>query len=191
MNVFIACVDNIYMSLISNHLLERHIDFNRTKVYLDHAQNLATFPTFNLSGQMTGYQQYNPLGDKKIHNDRLKSKYYTFIGDNFAYQVWGLESFNYRNDVLFIAEGIFDAVRLINFNFPAIAALTCTPCPDFIQWLKVINRRVIAILDNDDSGNRLKSSAQESYRVPDPYKDLGDMPNDDVKAFISKVELDR
>lgn len=170
------------MSPIYDHLLTRYVDFTRTKVYLDHEQSCATFPTFNLNGQMTGYVRYNMFGEKKVHNDETKSKYYTYIGHSFGYQVWGLETC--KSNYVYLTEGVFDAIRLHNLNLPALAILTNAPCHDLVQWLKVLNWHTIAILDNDPSGDKLKRAAQESYKVPNPYKDLGEMPEKELRTFM-------
>lgn len=71
---------------------------------------VATFPMYNLSGKLVGYQKVNPDGLKKKFNDPELSKYYSWRNkDEIA--VVGMESWNY-SPVLFVVEGVFDMARL-------------------------------------------------------------------------------
>jgi len=57
---------------IKTHLKHRHLDLELHRPILDEELNIATFLLYNLSGQLVGYQQYNPLGDKKSSIPNLK-----------------------------------------------------------------------------------------------------------------------
>jgi phage/plasmid primase-like uncharacterized protein len=84
---------------LKNHLKERHLDLNKSRVWLDGAENVATFPLWNLSGEMVGYQQYRPDGDKKSRKDPRMGKYFTFVSKEATgdakLAVWGLEELNH------------------------------------------------------------------------------------------------
>lgn len=45
------------MKTIREHLKDRDVDFSVDKVFVNEELNTATFPFYNLSGQMVGYQQ--------------------------------------------------------------------------------------------------------------------------------------
>jgi DNA primase len=172
---------------IEQHLRERGVDPQKTKVYIDKETNTATFPLFNYSGQMVGYQQYNPLGDKKAH-DKEKSKYWNYIKDEQKKMaVWGLESVKETDRILFVTEGIFDAVKIHNAGFPALAVLSNDPHRALRGWFKILNKKIIAIVDRDDAGSKLRTIAHEFYITPFPYKDLGEMPQSEVNRFIRNI----
>ena len=66
------------------HLRSRGLDPDRQGVFVSEETGTATVLLYNLSGQIVGYQQYNPEGTKSIRNDekhRSLLKYFTFVGD--------------------------------------------------------------------------------------------------------------
>jgi len=186
---------------IELHLVKRGVDPNRIHLLVDKDSNTATFLIFNLSGKLIGYQQYNPSGQKSFRqtkNEKYKdlAKYWTYVTKSGEHNttrqiaVWGLDTYDWTNE-LFLTEGIFDCSKIHNAGYAAIATLSNDPAP-IREWLNVIKqqKRVIAILDNDKSnnaGNALKKFAKESYTTPDPYKDLGEMPQDEVNKFINSI----
>lgn len=172
---------------IEAHLRSRSVDPERTRVILDKENNLAVFLLFNLSGQLVGYQQYNPKGSKsgKEANDRDLAKYWTYVTKNPAKTigVWGLETVFDHHRFVFMTEGIFDAVKLHNLDLPAIAALGNHP-KMLRAWFKAMNKLVIAVADNDSAGNKIKSLADIALTTPDPYKDLGEMPQNEIRSWL-------
>ena len=181
---------------IVDHLLSRGMDPEKHKIYIDKKLGVATFPLFNLSGQLVGYQQYNPAGSKKNRtNDKLLSKYYTYTTktmqtpNSHKLAVWGLESLDLRDDILFLVEGIFDAVKIQNAGYPAIAVLANDPKP-IRGWLYTLgNRKIVSIIDNDEneSGKKLSAISHKSYEIQSPYHDVGDMPQDMVGKLIYNI----
>ena len=172
---------------IIEHLKSRGMDPNKFHVLFDGDMTRATFLLYNLSGQIVGYQRYNPLGTKKRNND-LDNRYYCYF-PRATVAVWGLEYVNPNDRYLFVTEGIFDAVKIINAGYSAIAALTNDPRP-IHQWLKTLNKHIVCIIDNDEnaSGSKLKKYGDDFHVVPDPYRDLGDMPQDEVTKFLFEIE---
>lgn len=181
------------MIVFEKHFKDRKLDPKRYNVSWD--VDVATFLLFNLSGQIVGYQQYRPFAPKTMNNDPHLGRYYTYVskihglpGNRKANELacWGLETFNYRQDILFITEGIFDSCVLHNFGFPSIALLTNDP-KQFSGWLTTIRDRVkIAICDNDDAGRKLAKMGD--YAIFTEKKDLGEMAYDEVATLIKKVE---
>lgn len=180
---------------IKEHLISRGLNPQHSSVRLDEENCIATFLLWNISGNLVGYQQYNPFGTKQLRNDekhRNSLKYFTFSGDEGdlikcskkRLAVWGLESTSCHDTAIYLTEGVFDAAKLHALGLPAIAVLANDP-KHLIPWLTALNRTVIAVCDNDAPGARLGSIADVSIIVPEPYHDLGDMPIDAVSALLS------
>lgn len=182
---------------IREHLLGRGLDPDRYSVLLDPVGCIATFLLWNLSGQLCGFQQYNPNGTKSIRNDekhRSLLRYFTFAGDEGDGRragrkrlvVWGLESLSPGDSTLFVTEGIFDAVRLHNAGLPAVAVLANDP-QHLAPWLRALGRRTVAICDRDPAGGRLARACDAHLIVPGPHHDLGGMTGAEVEAWLSMV----
>lgn len=78
---------------LRKHLRSRHFNLDLHRALLDEELGVASFLLYNLSGQLVGYQQYNPLGDKKVFNSKLGGKYYTYRNKNQpTIAIWGIIS---------------------------------------------------------------------------------------------------
>lgn len=190
---------NFIRESIKSHLLTRGVDPDKTQVIIDEETGFATFLLWNASGQLVGYQRYNPTGSKDINghpkskDDRDAAKYFTWIADEGAGKkiaVWGLETLLLGDgqwpEYFFIAEGVFDIIKVHNAGYPGIAVMTNNP-QHLVSWFQALPSRIIAICDNDKAGRMLSRVADEFITVPDPYKDLGDMPQDEVEAFLNTI----
>lgn len=172
------------MKNIVEHLKDRHLNLELHNPILDLELNIATFLFYNFSGQIVGYQQYNPNGNKKIFNCKLEGYYYTYRKLP-TISVWGLESYYINNGPIFITEGIFDAARLTELNQTAFAMCSNVPPKDYKNWLGCLSRPIIVICDNDDAGKKLAFYGDYFEIVPDE-KDLGDASDDYVRHLIDK-----
>lgn len=165
------------------HLQDRHLNthlYNGVLVYDD----VVVFFLWNLSGQLCGYQQYNPNATKEKRNHPREGRYYTSLhGDKYEkpLAVWGLESYNYRNDVLFITEGIFDACRFHNLGYPAVALLSSSYKP-YRNWLTSTGRKVYAV--EDDHGSSL--GPYTKINIPPHRADAGECTNEEILYAISE-----
>lgn len=168
-----------------DHLLSRGLDPRRYphSVRLDPEAGIASFLLWNLSGQLVGYQQYNPLGDKKQCNDRDLGKYYTYQKESLA--VWGLETLSYRPDVLFLTEGVFDVVKFHQLGLPGVAVLQNNP-KRLKSWTYALPRRVIAACDNDanKSGDKLKNCTKYWFQPKLVDTDFGDLTVSDTEMLV-------
>ena len=171
---------------IEQHLKDRGLDTTKTRVILDKKNKVATFLLFNLSGQLVGYQEYNPLLAKTRNNVGRYITHVTGKNKERMLAVWGTETIDKNKPYLFITEGIFDASKIHNTGEPAIALLS-NNSQVVKPWFRILNKRIIAIMDNDVAGNYLSRVANDKYKVPDPYKDLGDMPQKEVDSFIRRI----
>lgn len=170
---------------IKQHLIDRSFNIEFHQPILDESLQIATFLLYNLSGQIVGYQQYNPNGNKTIFNNKLEGRYYTYRNKiNPTVVVWGVDSLEFSNNFIFLTEGIFDACRLTYVGCSAIATLCNSPPKDYYNWLLMLNRPIVAICDNDSAGLELKNFSH--YYEIVPFKDLGEAPNDYVQFLVKK-----
>lgn len=169
---------------LKEHLLHRHLNLELHRPFLDEQLNIATFYCWNLSGQLVGYQQYNPNGDKKIFNNKLEGKYYTYRKQPTVV-VWGVESLYQSDGVVYLTEGIFDAARMTNIGQSALASLANNPPKDYKNWLQLLNRPVVAVCDNDVAGKKLAKFGDYVEVVPDG-KDLGESSDAYVQYLLNK-----
>ena len=173
-------MENIYQ-----HLLSRHMDINLHKPYIDEIEGVATFPLWNLSGVMVGYQQYRPMGNKEEFNHPKLGKYYTYRNNNYpTISVWGVESLHLTPNIVFLTEGIFDACRLTSHGITAVAVLSNDPVPDLRNWLRGMGKVSVTVCDNDKAGAKLAKFGTYSEVVP--CHDLGDASDGYVQDLIAK-----
>lgn len=166
---------------MKEHLAGRHLNPSHYQMHWD--GETACFYLFNLSGEFCGYQQYRPGASKTHKNSPKKGRYYTYLKDG-SLGVWGLETFNFRKDLLFLTEGVFDACRLHNLGLPAVAVLANDPKRTRF-WLRTLNRRTVAVCDNDEAGRRLANSCDTALFCA-AGKDLGDMTENEVKDLLKE-----
>lgn len=169
---------------LKNHLKERHLNLELHRPFLDDALNIVTFYCWNLSGQLVGYQQYNPNGNKKIFNSKLEGKYYTYRKQPTVC-FWGVESLYQSNGVIYLTEGVFDAARMTNIGQSALASLSNNPPKDYRNWLRMLNRPIVAVCDNDNAGKKLAKFG-DYVEVVSEGGDLGDASHEYIRYLLSK-----
>jgi hypothetical protein len=169
--------------MIHKHLADRHLQTNRYLLWLDEKEGIVTFPLWNLSEQLVGYQQYNPSKPKLRLNDEMEGRYFSHITKPML-AVWGLESLDYRRDILFITEGIFDACRLHNRELPAVAVLANNPTK-LRSWLSSLGRKIIVVSDNDAAGQKLNNFGD--IVLITPGKDLGECSEEDIDKLLINI----
>lgn len=186
---------------LKQHLEDRGLDVSKTRVIVDEETDVAVFLLFNLSGELVGYQNYNRNAEKStsvvskmlktadITRKNLKElmKYYTRVRqDQKGVTVWGLETLETDSKILFVTEGIFDAIKIHNAGYPCIATLTNAGSPEIKTFLRMIPQTIISVYDNDESGLKLKSLGDLSFTVPSPAKDLGELDQNTASELINK-----
>ena len=172
------------MTVLEN-LQQRHLNTQLHTTWVDEAEGVATFPLWNLSGQMVGYQQYRPSGDKKCFNHPKDGRYFTYR-KNKVIGVWGLESWN-LSPTLFMTEGIFDAARLTALGYSAIATLSNDVDDTTTRWLYMVraSRRIVAICDGDVAGRKLAKYGSIFHVMPEG-KDMGEASDSYVTEFLRR-----
>lgn len=169
------------METVLQHLKNRHLNVDLHRPVVDEANRVATFFLYNLSGQIVGYQQYRPEGEKKPQNNPKDGKYFTFKKQP-TLSVWGVESLFLTPKVVFLTEGVFDAARLTERGFSALATLSNDPSQDLSNWLLCLNRKVVAVCDNDKAGKKLAKFGDVAVFTDE--KDLGDSTDEFVTMLL-------
>jgi hypothetical protein len=180
-----------YESYLLDHLKSRGLDLEKTHIIYDEQKGDAYFFIYNLTGQLIGYQKYNP-NNPKVDDMGEDGRYFSHIRKELLGQgkvgVYGLETYQMDKKYLFIAEGIFDIIKIHNMGEPGIANLGCSLSKQAINWYRTLPQIKILIQDKDEAGKELTQIADYVLTVPDPYKDLGDMPQNEVDVFINNIK---
>ncbi len=171
------------METVLEHLKGRHLDLNLHNPMIDEVERVATFYLYNLTGQIVGYQQYRPDAGKTKNNHPKEARYFTFRKQP-TLALWGMESFYLTPHVLFLTEGAFDAARLTERGYSALATLSNDPSPDLKNWLRMLNRKVVAVCDNDKAG--LKLAKFGDVAVFTEGKDLGEADDEYVTNLLNE-----
>ena len=171
------------MNTILEHLKGRHVDLNLHRPMIDEVERVATFYLYNQSGCIIGYQQYRPDAEKTQNNHPKEARYFTYRKQP-TLAVWGLESLYLTPHILFVTEGIFDACRLTELGYSAIAVLTNNPTKDLRNWLGMLNRKIVAVCDNDAAGRRLAKFGDVAVFTED--KDLGEADDEYVEWLVKE-----
>lgn len=156
---------------------------NLHRPVLDESEGVATFYLYNLSGQLVGYHQYRPTADKTRHNHPKDGRYFTYRKQP-TITLWGVESLYLTPKLLFLTEGVFDAARITERGFSAVAVLSNDPARELKNWLACLNRKVIAVCDNDEAGKKLAKFGTVAAFTEE--KDLGDSSDEFVTNFIAR-----
>lgn len=172
---------------VLKHLKSRHFDSAVHTVWVDDDEGVATYPLWNLTGQMVGYQQYRPSATKKRDNHPRDSRYFTWRKDKVV-GAWGLESWKFSN-TLFVTEGVFDACRLTSRGFSAVALLSNDIDSSTREWLYMVksNRFVVAVCDNDVAGRKLAKCGHVAHVMEDG-KDMGEASDEYVTNFLKEYK---
>lgn len=171
------------METLVEHLKKRHLDLELHRPVLDLENDVATFYLWNLSGKFCGYQQYRRFGEKKPQNNPKQGKYFTYSKQP-TLAVWGVESLHLTPDVVFVCEGVFDAARLTAKGVSALAVLSNNSGKDLSNWLMMLNRKVVAVCDNDNAGRKLAKFGDVAVFCED--HDLGDSSDEFVNNLVAR-----
>ena len=180
-------MENMGPDSVALHLHSRYFSMNLHRAWLD--EGVATFPLWNLSGQLVGYQQYRPFADKKAKNDPREGRYFTRLARDRV-GVWGLESWQF-SDTLFICEGVFDACKVTWLGYSAVALFSSQVNDTTVSWLNSVgrNRLVVALCDGDSVGLGLSKYAHNHVHIH-PWHDVGDAPLEYVQDLCQRFNED-
>ena len=169
------------METVLEHLKKRHLDVELHRPVVDEVERVATFFLYNLTGQIVGYQQYRPEGEKRPSNNPKSGRYFTYRKQPTV-AVFGVESLHMTPHVVFLTEGVFDAARITSRGYSALAVLSNDPTQDLQNFLSCLNRKVVAVCDNDAAGRKLAKFGDCCVFTTD--KDLGDSSEEYVTQLL-------
>ena len=91
---------------------------------------------------------------------------------------------------VYVVESSFDAIRLDQCGFPAVATLGSNVSNFQVDLLKKYFNDIIVIADNDEAGGNMMTRLKEKLtsrvsiiRLEKQYKDIGDMEDSDIKSL--------
>ena len=94
------------------------------------------------------------------------------------------------SSIVYVVESSFDAIRLDQVGFPAVATLGANVSVSQIRLLEKYFNNVVLIADNDEAGSIMKDKLVEKLNhlitvisLDKKYKDIGDMEDDDIKKL--------
>ena len=94
------------------------------------------------------------------------------------------------SSIVYVVESSFDAIRLDQIGFPAVATLGANVSVSQIRLLEKYFNNVVLIADNDEAGSIMKDKLVEKLGhlvtvigLDKKYKDIGDMEDDDIKKL--------
>lgn len=102
--------------------------------------------------------------------------------------------FNLHNvktaDRVYVVESSFDAIRLDQCGFPAVATLGANVSNAQIELLQKYFNNIIVVADNDEAGGNMKNkiidklgSRVSVLQLEKQYKDIGDMEDSEIKKL--------
>jgi DNA primase len=94
------------------------------------------------------------------------------------------------SNIVYVVESSFDAIRLDQVGFPAVATLGANVSAAQIKLLEKYFNSIVLIADNDDAGVIMRDKLIEklgpvvtSVYIDKKYKDIGDMDDDAIKKL--------
>jgi DNA primase len=92
------------------------------------------------------------------------------------------------SSIIYVVESSFDAIRLDQVGFPAVATLGANVSASQIKLLEKYFNNVVLVADNDDAGAIMKDKLIEKLgslvsvvTIDKKYKDIGDMDDSAIK----------
>ena len=93
-------------------------------------------------------------------------------------------------DRVYVVESSFDAIRLDQVGFPAVATLGANVSNAQVELLQKYFNNIIVIADNDEAGGNMKDRLIERLgsrvsviKLDKQYKDIGDMDDTSIKQL--------
>jgi predicted CXXCH cytochrome family protein len=99
------------------------------------------------------------------------------------------------SDKVYVVESSFDAIRLDQCGFPAVATLGSNVSTMQIELLQKYFNNIIVIADNDEAGGNMKNKIIDKLgsrvfviQLDKKYKDIGDMTDAEIKELDFKFD---
>lgn len=142
-------------------------------------QDMVTIPVHSPDGMLLGFVGRSVEG-KQFKNTPGLPKSKTF------FNIHRIKSS--RN--VYVVESSFDAIRLDQCGYPAVASLGSNVSNIQVDLLKRYFNDIIVIADNDEAGGNMADRLQKKLgsrvsvlSLDKQYKDIGDMSDEEIKAL--------
>lgn len=96
---------------------------------------------------------------------------------------------------VYVLESSFDAIRVDQVGFAAVATLGANVSSSQIELLKKYFNEICVVADNDDAGNTMANKLIEKIgskaymiKLDNKYKDIGDMLDSDIIELLQKSD---
>lgn len=178
------------MQTLREHLIDRGmLPMHEYNIVIDEETYTASFMLFSETGKYLGFQTYKPNG-RKTHEgkgmDPRDLKYFTHAVPG-EIPMFGVESLDFDNHrVVFLVEGIFDAMKFHSLCLPCLAVLGNNPL-QLRSYLKATSSYVVGFCDNDEAGMKLAKLCHAFFIAPE--KDAGAMTTDELKHALENQPL--
>lgn len=147
-------------------------------------QDMVTVPVHSPDGMLLGFVARSIEGKEFKNTPGLpKSK-----------TLFNINRVKTANKV-YVVESSFDAIRLDQIGFPAVATLGANVSGMQIDLLQKYFNDIIVIADNDEAGGNMKNRLLEKLgsrvsviQLNNKYKDIGDMSDEDIKSLEFKFD---
>lgn len=94
------------------------------------------------------------------------------------------------SNTVYVVESSFDAIRLDQVGFPAVATLGANVSISQVRLLEKYFPNIVLVADNDEAGSIMKDklieklgSAVSVIQLDKKYKDIGDMDDDAIRSI--------
>lgn len=186
------------MTTLRDHLLARGCDPDAYHCHVDEVKRVATFMLYTLSGKLIGFQAYRPEAPKDREGKGFHPrdlKYFTYVtrsapGLIDSVSLFGFERFDVNDRIVYLVEGIFDAVAIHNLGLNALAALGNVGKGRLVPLraqLAALGMTTIAVEDGDASGSELGRHTHHRIHCP-PGEDPASMPPDQLRQLLARAK---
>jgi hypothetical protein len=176
------------VTTLAKHLESRGLLPMHKNIVIDEESGVATFFLFSQTGKFLGYHSYRPSGPKAREGKGFNPKdlkYYTHAVPG-ELPFFGTESLLFHDKLLFLVEGVFDAVKFHALELPCLAVLGNDPLR-LRSYLRATGRMVVGFCDNDLAGMNLARSCNVYFKAPG--KDAGEMTKQELKEQLLNATL--
>lgn len=165
-----------------NYYLNRHIyEKSVAKFSLGYSekQDMVTIPVTSPDGMLLGFVGRSVEGKEFKNTPGLPKSKTLFNLSNVK-----------TSSKVYVVESSFDAIRLDQCGFPAVATLGANVSNSQIDLLQKYFNNIIVIADNDEAGGNMRDRIVERLgsrvsvvKLEKQYKDVGDMSDEEIKKI--------
>jgi hypothetical protein len=145
--------------------------------HLAATDEVATFSLYDFGGRLSGFQQYRPLGEKKVSN-KTSGKYWSYV-PNGGVGVFGLESMDF-SETVYLVGGLFKAATLHRLGYTALH-VSAVSYKVLKPQLRLLRRHYVGIGDNDAEGMQF-AMRYNGFTSP---CDVDEMSDEDVHRMLT------